>query len=296
MSARHALRALGLLAALVVLLCACRKAPGAAGGPDGDRIVTVGSAVTEAVFALGAGDRVVAVDTSSLYPAEATTLPKVGYQRALSAEGLLSLRPSLVLGSAEAGPPPVLEQLRDAGVRVEIVDAEPTVAGGRARLAKIAGLLGRDAGPVLARFDDEVARAVETSRRAEERPRALVLYARGAGTTHVFGRGTVAATMLELAGAENAVTAFEGAKPLTAEALVAAAPEVVVVPSLGLAALGGVDGVLAVPGMRETPAGKARRVIELDDLLLLGLGPRTGEGALRLHAALRETAREARRR
>jgi len=102
----------------------------------------------------------------------------------------------------------------------------------------------------------------------------------------VSGKGTPAAAMLELAGADNVVTAFEGFRPLTAESMVAAAPDVIVVPAHGLASIGGVEGVVKLPGVELTPAGKARRIVTLDDLLLLGFGPRTGEAIRSLHEEL----------
>jgi iron complex transport system substrate-binding protein len=110
----------------------------------------------------------------------------------------------------------------------------------------------------------------------------LFVYARGAGTLMVSGGGTSAAEMLRLAGATNAVQGFEGFRPLTAEAVVAARPDIVLLPSRGLASLGGVEAVLKLPGMALTPAGRARRVVALDDTLLLGFGPRLADAVEQL--------------
>lgn len=287
-----------LLATLAVALsAACRRAPRDASPEDAalpkPRIVSVGSAVTETLFALGAGDDVVAVDTSSLFPEAATKLPQVGYQRALSAEGILALAPTIVIGTNDAGPPAVLEQLRSAGVRLEMADAEPVVEGARARVKRVAEIVGRDPSEVLRALDEDLARAKRARDGATSRPKALVLYARGGGALHVFGEKTTAAAILDLAGGENVVTGFTGTKPLTSEALAAAAPEVIVIPSRGLASIGGEEGLLAVPGVATTPAGKGRRFVVQDDLLLLGLGPRTGKGALELGDKLRSSAKGA---
>ncbi len=272
---------------LLATLAACSRASGherdASASP---RIVSVGSAVTESVYALGAGDEVVGVDTSSFYPDAATKLPQIGYQRTLAAEGILALRPTLVLASAEAGPPAVLDQLRSAGVRLEVVAADPTVDGAKARIRKVAEVLGRDPSKVLADLDADLDRANAFVGRATQRPKVLVLYARGANTLHVFGKGTSAETMVRLAGADNVVTSFEGTKPLTPEALALAAPDVIVVPSRGLDSVGGLDALLAIPGISTTPAGKSKRIVAEDDLLLLGFGPRTGKAALELGAKL----------
>jgi len=282
-----------LLTALLFTLASCsrtgsetdRAADGGRAATTA-RIVTVGSAVTETVFALGAGEDVVGVDTSSLHPEAARKLAQVGYQRALSAEGILALRPTLVLASNDAGPPSVLEQLRSAGVRVVVVAVEPTVASARERIAEIGRVLERDPSGVLATFDGDLARADSVVVHARSRPRVVVVYARGGGALQVFGAHTAAETMVTLAGGASAVTEFEGAKPLTSEALVRAAPDVVVVPARGLESIGGEAALLRTPGMAETPAGKNKRIVPLDDLLLLGMGPRTGLAALVLAQAI----------
>ncbi|CAN5450686.1 hemin ABC transporter substrate-binding protein [soil metagenome] len=254
------------------------------------RIVTAGGGVTETVFALGAGDRVVGVDTSSLFPDEAAARPKVGYQRALAAEGILSLHPTLFLGSAEAGPAAVLDQLRAAGVTVTILPEEPSIAGLKTRIDAIAAAVGADAKPLQKKLDGDLADAAALVAKATTHPKVVVVYARGPSMMQVFGAKTTTALMLTLAGAESAVTEFEASRPLTSEALAKAAPDYIVLPSRGLESLGGVDGFLAVPGVAQTPAGKAKHVVTIDDLMLLGLGPRTGlaiqELAKKLHPEL----------
>lgn len=256
--------------ALCVLVGCHRQAP-----PAESRIVAIGSAVTETLYALGAGDRVVGVDTSSLYPEAATKLPQVGYQRSISAEGILALKPTLILAGSDAGPPAAIEQLRAAGVRVEQLDGAPTVDGARARIERIAGHVGKDAKPVVEKLNADLARIAAV----KNAPKVLAIYARGGGTLHVFGNACVTDTMIGLAGGKNAVSEFPGSKPLTAEALVKAAPDFIVIPSRGLEGLGGAEGLLEVPGVAETPAGKAKHFVAIDDLLLLSAGPRMGQGA-----------------
>jgi iron complex transport system substrate-binding protein len=291
------MRGRGLLSVLALVFAAgaCERASGKPSPredaqPAKARIVSVGSAVTETLFALGAGDEVVGVDTSSLFPEAVTKLPQVGYQRTLSAEGILALTPTMVLASAEAGPPAVLDQLRSAGVRLEVIGAEPTVDGVKARIHRIAEMVGRDPSQVLAELDADLTRARVEREKASSHPKVVVLYARGGNTLHVFGKNTTAETMVRLAGGENAVTGFDGTKPLTPEALAAAAPEAIVIPSRGLDDVGGLDALLKVPGIAATPAGKTKRIVATDDLLLLGFGPRTGKAALELGAKLRSDA------
>ena len=252
------------------------------------RIVALGGPVTETVYALGAGELLVGTDSSSVYPEAATKLPQVGYQRTLAAEGILSLKPTLVLASDEAGPPAALEQLRAAGVEISLVPSEHSVAGAQAKVLAIAKVLNRTAeGEKLAAAIDAQGReAAGIIAAAPGKPKVLFLYARGASTLNVSGHGTAADAMISLVGARNAVTGYEGYKPLTAEAAVAAAPDYILMMSRGVDSMGGKDAVLTQPGLALTPAGQKKQVVAIDDLLLLGFGPRTGAALTELARAL----------
>lgn len=249
------------------------------------RIITVGGAVTETVFALGAGREVVAVDTSSVYPKATNRLPKVGYQRTLSAEGILALAPDLVIVSDEAGPPATIEQLRSAGVRVERMPPAKTVDEAIARIGAVGTALDRPSAAFAVRMRREAAGAI--ARVPRDRPRFVLVYARGAGTLMVAGGDTGGSALVELAGGHNAVAGVRGYKPLSAEVLIDAAPEVIVVPARGLATIGGEAGLLALPGVRDTPAGRERRIVACDDLLPLGFGPRLPAAVDELSGLLR---------
>jgi iron complex transport system substrate-binding protein len=270
-------RALALAAyaavALLALAGSCNSGHRTDGG-TARRIVSIGGPVTETVYALGAGDEVVATDTSSVYPDAATKLPQVGYQRTLTAEGILAQQPDLVIVSADAGPPAALEQLRTAGVTVAVMPPALTPAAAAARIEAIGAALGRDAPAkdLAARLRRDAAAAI--ARVGHASPTAVLVYARGAGTLLLAGDETAGSAILALAGARNGATGFTGFKPLSAEALIAAAPDVIVVPSRSLAGLGGEAGLLALPGVSDTPAGKTKRIVAIDDQLLLGFGPR----------------------
>ncbi|BCX04764.1 MAG: hypothetical protein KatS3mg053_2702 [Candidatus Roseilinea sp.] len=252
---------------------------------DASRIVSLGGPVTEIVFALGAGDQVVGVDTSSTYPQEKVeALPKVGYQRRLAAEGVLSLKPTLVLATDEAGPPEAIQQLRDSGVTVLIVKDEDTVAGAKAKILTFGKALGKDeaAAALVKELDADLEKAGELLKRVKIKPKVMFIYARGAGTAQVAGLKTGAHTMIELAGGENAVTGYENYKPLTAEAAVAAAPDVILMLTRGLQSVGGIEGLLKEPGIAQTPAGQNKRVVDMDDEYLLAFGPRLGKAVIDL--------------
>lgn len=253
------------------------------------RLVTVGGTVTEIAYALGLGDHVKGVDSSSLFPEEAKLLPQVGYQRRLSAEGVLALEPTLVLVTEESGPPPAIAQLRASGAPVVVVPVKHSVESARESIRVLGEALDRRerAAELLARLERELAeaRAVQPAEGAP-RPKVLFIYARGQGTLNVAGLETSGAAMIELAGGQNAITGFEGYKGLTAEAVVEAAPDFILMSTMGAQSVGGADGVFALPGMSLTPAAKGKRLVTLDDLLLLGFGPRTGEAVKQLSNAL----------
>lgn len=294
--------------ALALALVACGNAP-SSGAPAGsssttaasstapagsndvagkERLIVVGGPATEIAFAVGAGPRVVATDTSGMYPPEAGALPKVGYMRQLAAEGILSLRPTKILLSEESGPPDVIAQLEQAKLEIVKLPGATNLEQAVLRVRKVAAAVGeKEAGDKLAdKLEKDAIAARDEARKTAKKTRVLFLYARGPGTMFVGGKGTSAAAMIDLVGGVNAGDGVEGFATLTAESAAAAAPEVILVPTKGLASLGGNDGLLKQPGLAETPAGKAKRIVSIDDSLLLGFGPRLPEAIEQLAKAL----------
>jgi len=256
------------------------------------RIVSVGGALTETLYALGAERELVGVDTTSLFPAAARQLPSVGYARALSAEGVLSLKPTLLVASADAGPPAVLEQLRGARLTFELMDSAHHFEAVLANTRRLAQLAGREAEGARLAAQLEAGWAASTQRvrqlmagRATP-PRVLFVLSHSMAQVRVAGRDTGADAMIQLAGAANAFAAVNGYKPLTPEGAIAAAPDIILATDQGLEAAGGAEGLLRAPGLAATPAGRARRVVSLDALLLLGFGPRLPQAVAQLAAAL----------
>lgn len=274
---------------------ACGEGPAetSPAGPDAMRIVAVGASVTETLFALGVGAEVVAVDRTSVYPEAARALPRVGLPGQLSVEGVAAVRPTLVLaeaaghGAAPGTADQALARLESLGVAVtRLGEAPRTVEQAAARIEAIGAAVGRgdEALALAATMRREVEAAL--AKRRPGAPRVLFVYARGHRTLLVSGTGTPAHELLTLAGAENAVTAFADFRPMSAETVIAARPELIVIPERGLESLGGLDGLLALPGLMDTPAGRARRVVAIDDLELLSFGPRLGRGLDKLVSAL----------
>ena len=274
---------LGLTTALWVATCDAEEMPN-----DSSRIVTLGGTITEIVFALGAGERVVGVDASSSFPEAANQLPKVAYHRRLSAEGVLSLRPTLIIATTEAGPPEAIQQLKGAGVTVLVLPDEPTIENAIAKIEHIAAALAVQAhgAALIQTLKKELSQVQSSIPQTAAQAKILFLYARGQGTLMVAGQDTGADTMIGLAGGANAVRGYSGYKPLTSEAAVAAAPDVILLMDSGLESVGGAQGLWQLPGLALTPAGQQGRVLSMDGLLLLGFGPRLGQAVLALNQSL----------
>jgi iron complex transport system substrate-binding protein len=256
---------------------------------DVSRIVPLNGDIAEVVFALGLGDNVVATDISATYPDEAAALPKVGYQRSLSVEGILAQQPTVVIGNASAGPPDVIAQLRTS-VPVVVVDYAVDLTGPAEKITKVAEALGvPDKGEALAEETDAAIEAAQDEIPADaDKPRAVVLYLRGAQTQMIGGADIGAAALIEAAGATDAAAeaGITQTAPITPEALVQARPDVIITTTSGLESVGGVEGLLGIPGVAQTPAGQSGRVLDFDDQYLLGGGPRTGAALAELIAAL----------
>ncbi len=279
------MRALALALALAL---ACLLVLVTTASAEARRIVSIGGAVTEIAFALGAGDEIVAVDTTSLWPPEADDLPDIGYMRRLSAEPILAVAPDLVLASAGSGPLAVLEQLASAGMAVETIPDEPSIEGIYRKVEAVGRALGRAAegeklkAEIAAAFAD-AARAVTAVAPA---PRVLFILRMGRGAPQAAGHDTAADAIIRLAGGTNAVTGYAGYRPLNPEAAIAAAPDLILTMTRTADALGGAETLLARPEIRLTPAGAAGRLVALDGLLLLGFGPRTPEAVRELAGSL----------
>lgn len=251
---------------------------------DSTRIAVAGGSLTEIVYFLGAEARLVAVDTTSNYPAAARGLPSIGYVRALSAEGLLSLGPTLVLGENDMGPPEVVASLEAAGLPIVRIAETASAAGIVAKVRCVAAVLGL-ADHAEAMIEARLAPAVDAlgALSPPASPvRAVVLLGIRDGSPIGAGAGTSAHGVLQMAGATNALAAFNGWKPVSLEAMADARADFVVMPKRGVAAAGGAAEVLRHPAIAPSLAGRADRLIVMDGMELLGFGPRTLRAAAQL--------------
>ncbi|MFD4958044.1 hemin ABC transporter substrate-binding protein [Microbacterium sp. NPDC058389] len=250
--------------------------------------VDISGTIAATVFGLGLGDAVVGRDSSTTF-AGTEGLPVVTKSgHTLNAEAIAELAPTVMLTDTTIGPKEVRQQLRDAGIAVVVVSSERRADTTGALVAEIAAALGvADRGTELAdRLAADVADAVAevagiVPAEASDRPRLLFLYVRGsANVYYIFGRDSGADSLIDAVGGVDVASeiGWEGMKPMTAEALVAAQPDVLVMMTDGLASVGGVDGLLErIPALQQTPAGEHRRVVDMADAEILSFGPRTAD-------------------
>ncbi len=271
-------------------LLACAAALLVAGpvvGPvAADRVVSIGGAVTEIVVALGQQDRLVARDTTSNFPAAITALPDVGYARALSPEGVLSVEPDLIIASESSGPPETIEVLEAAGVTFIEVPEVYTAEGVAQKILTVGAALGQ--GEAAQALADDVTAELKAALKpvTEESPSVLFILSAANGRIMAGGKGSSADAIIEMAGGRNVMTGIEGYKPVSDEAIAAARPDVVLMMTrTGDHALTD-DALFALPAIATTPAAQTRNVIRMDGMLLLGFGPRIAGAVTDLSKAL----------
>lgn len=242
---------------------------------DSLRIVSINGTVSEVLASLGLADQIVGVDVTSTYPERLKDRPKVGHNRNLSMEGILSLEPDLVIGTTSDIKPEAIKQLQQTGIHVQLFDRTFSPDGTKALIRQVGDSLDlkQTADSLLQQLDEELEK-VSSFAASSPKPRVLFIYARGAGTMMVGGSGTPIDEMITLAGGDNVAKDLEEYKPLTPEALVKYNPDVILLFDSGLSSLGNIDGILTVKGVSETNAGKNKKIVEMDGQLLSGFGPR----------------------
>ncbi|MBY7766151.1 ABC transporter substrate-binding protein [Vibrio fluvialis] len=255
-----------------------------------ERIISAGSSVTELILALGAEQQLVGIDVTSVTP-PSLALPKVGYHRQLSAEGLLALEPTQLLGSNEMGPDTTLNQLKSAGVDVEVINSDSTPQGLLQRIDQIASLTHSEAAasPLKQQVNDALKALQAHQPDASVRKKVLFLLIHEGRAANVAGSDTVPDAMITLAGGVNPAAAqLTSYKPLSMEAMVEMQPDVILVSGRSYDKMGGADAILAaMPMLAATPAGQSKQIITVDGHALVGgLGLKSLAEAQRLQALL----------
>jgi iron complex transport system substrate-binding protein len=250
---------------------------------DASRILAIGGDITEIIYALGADARLVGVDATSQFPPTALQEKKnVGYMRALSTEGVISVGATLIIASERAGPPEVVKALKTTSVAYVEVPDQYSPLGVAAKVRLVARAVGAEAEgeKVVSQLEADFKALADGTRRIKQPVKAIFVLGVQNGRVSVAGQGTAAHAILELAGAKNVADAISGYKPLTDEAMIELAPEVI----LNMRRSSDKDNhdtkqLLEMKGVQMTPAGAAKRVIQMDALYLLGFGPRAPHAA-----------------
>ncbi|WP_434383046.1 heme/hemin ABC transporter substrate-binding protein [Melittangium boletus] len=258
------------------------------------RVVAINSSLVEIVYALGQGGSVVGTDVAGTYPAQLAQVAKVGHPYHPSVEGIISLAPDVVLASEENMPAATAEQLRGAKVPVLVLEhsGKSGIPALKRRIQQVAALYQvPEAGQKLTEeLDTRLAALKKKVDGVKTKPRVLFLYAHGPGEAFVYGRDTGVHVLIELAGGQNAADFTTGTKALTAEGMVQAAPDAIILLERGIKAVGSVDGVLKMPGVALTPAGAQKRILAVDDTVRW-VGPRFPQFADTLFTGLHAPAR-----
>ena len=253
-------------------------------------VLSIGGSVTEIVYALGEEDRLIARDSTSVFPVAAEALPDVGYMRALSPEGVLAVSPGLIISEDGAGPPETIAVLEGAKIPFITVPDEYSRAGIIAKVRAVGAALdvADEAETLVQELDDKLQAAEQVAQeQASETPkRVLFILSTQGGRIMASGHGTAANGIIEMAGATNVITEFEGYKPLSDEAISAAAPDVILMMDRDDDHGAANATLFAMPALAGTPAAQNGAVVRMDGSYLLGFGPRTADAILDLNAAL----------
>ncbi|EHW0634749.1 ABC transporter substrate-binding protein [Vibrio vulnificus] len=254
-----------------------------------ERIISAGSAVTELILALHAEQSLVAVDVTSQLP-EGQPLPKIGYHRRLSAEGLLALSPTKLIGSDEMGPAPVLQQLKSTGVDIEVVNTQANVDGLKARIDQIAAILNKpQEAQQLKSLVDQQVQSLKANQPTVQKKKVLFLLIHEGRAANVAGTDTTPDAIISLAGAINpAADKITAYKPLSSESMVEMQPDVILVSGRSFEKLGGPDAIIKMmPLLAATPAGQNKQIMAIDGAALVGgLGLKSLAEAKRLNQLL----------
>ncbi len=246
---------------------------------DSSRVTIAGGSLTEIVYLLKQENKLVAVDITSNFPEEAKQLPSIGYVRALSAEGVLSLSPSLILGEDDTGPPTVMEQLSRVGIQIEIIPEENSTDGIIKKVKCVAEILGVDKNTkdkTLAILNaDAKELKLLTEMNKKESPKVMFILSMESGSPTVGGRDTSADGLIKMTGAVNVMDSFEGWKPVSTEAIIQAKPDFILISERGLNSFGSIEKLGQHPSLVFTPAAKNNNIIAMDGMAMLGFGPRT---------------------
>jgi iron complex transport system substrate-binding protein len=253
-----------------------------------NKIVSLNGGITEIISALGHEKEIVATDVTSTYPETLKTTAKdLGHVRSMTIEPIMAVSPSLILATDKDINPDLLSKIKSSGIQTELFKQEFSVEGTKKLIGEVAKAVGNTD---YQKLNDKIDADLKQIQPIAKKPKVLFIYARG-NMMMVSGKNTPMAALINLAGGENAINDFEDFKPLTPEAVVKANPDVLFFFTSGLQGSGGNEGVLKMPGVSQTNAGKNKKIIAMDGGLVSGFGPRLGEAAVALNKLLVENTK-----
>lgn len=278
----------GIVAILTLVTLVSASLAGDVSKPAAKRIVAIGGSITEIIYALGEQERLIARDTTSTYPVEAEALPDVGYIRALSPEGVLSVNPDLILALEGSGPPEAVSVLREAKVPIVLVPEAYDADGVIAKIESVAAAIGatEKAEKLVDQISSDLAVAASKSGETGGDKKVLFILSTRGGKIMASGTGTSADGIIRLAGGRNAITEFPGFKQISDEAVIEAAPDVILMMDRGGDHSIADEELFSHAAIVSTPAAASKSVVRMNGLYLLGFGPRTADAVRELSEAL----------
>lgn len=277
----------------MLLLSSCGRFGNKDTGQHEERIVCIAKQYSEIIFSLGAEQDIVAVDISSTYPPAVKKLPTVGYHRALSAEGILAAKPTLILHDNNIGPEHVVKQLSELKIPMKVFGKyNDNIAGTDSLIREMGHYFHREreADSLCLKLDREMKTAFEHAGKYKDSVKVLVIHYGQANNVYlVMTKKSTAARMIEWAGGKMAVDDEKGMKQLSAEVIAASDPDVILLTDFGYDRLGTTEKIKELPGVAGTKAAKNDRIYRVEEHDLVYMGPRTGENTLLLQKLIHES-------
>ena len=243
-----------------------------------EKVVVAGGSLTEIMYYLGLQQKIVALDVTSSYPKEAKKLPSIGYVRALSTEGVLSLDPTLVIGENDMGPENVVEQIKRTNIDLRIIPETHSAEGIKSKVLCLGAIFDLN-DKTKKKVDDELIPLIddleEIQKKNKKLKKRILLILSMQGTSPVVaGLGTAGDGFIKMTGASNVITEFEGWKPVSPESLILSNPDYILITSRGMRSFKSIDELVKQPALSLTNAAKNRNVIDINGMAMLGFGPR----------------------
>ena len=253
---------------------------------DSSRITVAGGSITEILYSINADKKIVAVDITSYHPEEATSHPSIGYVRTLSAEGILSLDPTLILGEDDMGPPTVINQIKRTGIDVSIIPEEHSAEGIINKINCIGNIIGMKEESQKFIKSKILPKIKELNRYSikniKEKKKVIFILGLQSGSPIIGGLNTSADGFIKMIGGINSMNEFENWKPVSTESIISSEPDVILVTARGMNAFGDIEALKSHPSLSLTPAVKNNTIYSMDGMAMLGFSPRTLDSAIEI--------------